>query len=68
MDILYARCAGLDRHKRSITACRLTPGAAGAVTQEIRTFGTMTAELLALGDWVADGGVTHIAMESTGVS
>ena len=67
MDVLHERCAGLDLHKRSVTACRLTPGAGGRLTKEIRTFGTMTADLLALGDWLADGGVTHVAMESTGV-
>jgi transposase len=33
---------------------------------ELRTFGTMTTELLALADWLTDAGVTHIAMESTG--
>lgn len=67
MDVLYERCAGLDLHKRSITACRMAPGADGRPTKEIRTFGTMTADLLALGDWLAEGGVTHVAMESTGV-
>lgn len=67
MDVLYERCAGLDLHKRSITVCCLTPGAAGRPTREIRTFGTMTADLLALSDWLAASGVTHVAMESTGV-
>jgi transposase len=67
IEVLYERCCGLDLHKRSVTACRLTPGPEGGVTQEIRTFGTMTAELLALGDWLAEGGVTHVAMEATGV-
>ena len=67
MDVLNERCAGLDLHKRSITACRLLPGAEGQPRKEIRTFGTMTADVLALGDWLAEGGVTHVAMESTGV-
>jgi transposase len=67
MDVLYERCCGLDLDKRSVTACRLLPGAGGQPTKEIRTFGTMTADLLALGDWLAEGGVTHVAMESTGV-
>lgn len=67
MDVTFDRCCGLDLHKRSVTACRMLPGADGTPTQEIRTFGTMTAELLALGDWLAEGGVTHVAMESTGV-
>jgi transposase len=67
MDVLHARCCGLDLHKRSLTACRLVPGPSGQTVQEVRTFGTMTTELLALGDWLAAGGVTHVAMESTGV-
>ncbi len=67
MDFLHERCAGLDLHKKSVTACRLTPGAGGQPTREIRTFGTMTADLLSLGDWLDEVGVTHVAMESTGV-
>jgi len=67
MDVLYDRCCGLDLHKRSVTACRIVPGRQGQPTTEIRTFGTMTADLLALGDWLEAGGVTHVAMESTGV-
>jgi transposase len=67
MDVLYERCAGLDLHKRSVTACRIGPGPDGRPSKEIRTFGTMTADVLALGDWLAAGGVTHVAMESTGV-
>lgn len=67
LDVLHARCAGLDLHKRTVVACRVTPGPHGQPVKEVRTFGTMTAELLALGDWLADGGVTHVAMESTGV-
>ena len=68
LDVLYERCCGLDLHKRSVTACRVTPGADGRPEQAIRTFGTMTSEVLALGDWLADGGVTHVVMASTGVS
>ena len=67
MDVLYERCCGLDVHKKSVTACRVVPGADGRPEPEIRSFGTMTAELLALGDWLEAGGVTHVAMESTGV-
>jgi len=37
------------------------------VQREIRTFGTRTADLLALSDWLAAAGVQHVAMESTGV-
>jgi transposase len=67
MDVLYERCCGIDVHKRSVTACRLLPGVEGKPTKETRTFGTMTEEVLALGDWLEAGGVTHVAMESTGV-
>ena len=67
MEILHERVCGLDVHKASIQACvrRMAPG--GSVVSEVRTFGTMTRELLALADWLTDEGVTHVAMESTGV-
>jgi transposase len=67
LDVLHERCAGLDLHKKSVTACRLVPGTDGQPIKEVRTFGTMTTDLLALGDWLEAGGVTHVAMESTGV-
>ncbi len=67
MEIVYPSCCGIDVHKRTVTACRLTPGAGSSPVKEIRTFSTMTDDLLALGDWLADAGVTHVAMESTGV-
>jgi transposase len=67
METIYPCCAGLDIHKTTVVACvrRLDP--AGRVHETVRTFGTMTAELLALADWLAEAGVTHVAMESTGV-
>jgi transposase len=67
MDLLYPRCCGLDVHKKTVVACVLTPGEAGVPGKAIRTFGTMTEDLLALGDWLAGWEVTHVAMESTGV-
>jgi transposase len=67
MEILYARCCGLDIHKRSVVACLFVPGAEGTPTKEIRTFGTMTHDLLALSEWLAAAECTHVAMESTGV-
>jgi transposase len=67
MEILYLRCCGLDVHKKSVVACRITPGPKGQPLQETRTFGTMTQDLLALADWLTLAGVTHVAMESTGV-
>lgn len=67
MDVLVERCCGLDIHKRTIAACVLTPGKRGRPQKEVRSFGTTVAQLLALGDWMAERGVTHVAMESTGV-
>jgi len=67
METLYAICCGLDVHKDSITACLRRLGAGGQGTQELRTVGTTTAELLTLLDWLVAAGCTHVAMESTGV-
>jgi transposase len=67
MEILYPRCAGLDVHKRSVMACVLTPGAEVEPNQQIQDFGTTTSELRRLRDWLRANGVTHAAMESTGV-
>jgi transposase len=67
METLYPRCCGLDVHKRDLVACLITPGADGHSTKSIRTFGTMTVEVLALADWLTAAGCTHVAMESTGV-
>jgi transposase len=65
--MIHACCAGLDVHKRTVVACIRRVGPDGAVSREVRTFGTMTAELLALSDWLATQDVSHVAMESTGV-
>jgi len=67
MYVVYARCCGLDVHKRSITACLLLYGSSGKGHHEIRRFGTMTRDLLELADWLQGHQVTHVAMESTGV-
>ena len=66
MQVIYERCCGLDVHKRTITACVLKR--LGSEWQkEIRQWGTMTKDLLALSDWLVHEGCTHVAMESTGV-
>lgn len=62
MKVVYQRCCGLDVHKKNVVACILTPD-----TKEVRTFSTMTAELLALVDWIKEHRCSHVAMESTGV-
>jgi transposase len=67
MLITYPNSAGLDVHKKFVTACRLTVGEDGQSHKELREFSTMTDALEALADWLAAGGVTHVAMESTGV-
>ena len=66
MQTMIARVCGLDVHKAQLTACvRLLVN--GVVSEVIQTFGTTTSDLLALRDWLAAHGVTHVAMESTGV-
>lgn len=66
MEVIYERCAGLDVHKETVVACiRVAEG--GKVRREVRTFSTVTRELLALSDWLADEGCTHVLMEATGV-
>jgi transposase len=67
MERVYERCAGLDVHARTVVACLRSPGQRGQREQVVRTFGTTTSELLALGDWLREAGCTHVAMESTGV-
>lgn len=66
MEVTYPACAGLDVHKKTVVACVLVSGPTAEPHQETRTFATMTADLLALADWLAGQGVTHVAMESTG--
>jgi hypothetical protein len=68
VEVVFERCCGLDIHKRTVVACLLVPGHESALPhKEIRTFGTMTDDLLELADWLATAGCTHVAMESTGV-
>ena len=67
MERLIERCCGLDVHRDTVAACVRVLGPNGTRQQEVRTFGTTTAELLALRDWLEAQGVTDVAMESTGV-
>src|SRR6202048_3036154 len=67
VEVVYERCCGLDIHKQTVVACLLVPGPDTASHKEIRTFGTLTEELLQLADWLTAAGCTHVAMESTGV-
>lgn len=67
MEKIYAAVAGLDVHQASIAACRRRMLDNRRTEKEVRTFGTMTSDLLELSDWLGEWGVTHVAMESTGV-
>ena len=62
MEVIHERCCGMDVHKKKVVACVMTPEG-----KEVRTFGTMTQDLLDLGSWLEKWRVTHVAMESTGV-
>jgi transposase len=69
MDVVFTQCAGLDVHKKTVMACRVTPDPTGQQADglmEVKEFGTLTRDLLALADWLAEAGITHVAMESTG--
>jgi len=63
---LVERCCGLDVHKEQVTACILVKEH-GKVRKELRRFSTFTAKLDEMGEWLMQNGVTHVAMESTGV-
>ena len=67
MERQIERGCGLDVHRDTVAACVRVPGARGGQEQDVRTFGTTAAELLRLRDWLEAHGVTHVAMESTGV-
>jgi transposase len=66
VDIVHSSCAGLDVHKKSVVAC-VVRVVDGELLQETRSFGTMTGEILALADWLAEREVGPVAMESTGI-
>ncbi|MGC4379491.1 IS110 family transposase, partial [Fictibacillus sp. Mic-4] len=61
MDVVYSHCCGLDVHKKNVVACTITPEG-----KEIRTFSTMTDDIILLVDWIKAKGCSHVAMESTG--
>jgi len=66
MEVMHPRCCGIDIHKESVVAClRLQEGR--RAKSEVRRFGTTTAELLRLHEWLSQAACTHVAMESTSV-
>lgn len=60
MEVVYNHCCGLDVHKKTVVACVITPK-----EKEIRTFSTMTDDIISMVDWLKNKGCTHVAMEST---
>ena len=66
MEVLHVHCAGLDVHKNMVVAC-VRHMVDGAVRREVRSFKTMTAELMALSEWLSSEGCTHVVMEATGI-
>jgi len=67
MEAIFRCCAGFDVHSKTVAVCVRRMNDQGEIHAEVRTFGTMTRNLLALCDWLLAEGVTHVAMESTGV-
>jgi len=66
MEVVHARCCGLDIHKKLIVACAIVPGSDGQPRKQVRTFGSMSDDLEKLSGWLTEQGVSHVAMESTG--
>src|SRR6202051_1361023 len=66
MELLHPHCAGLDLHKETVVAC-IRPMEDVKAPTEVKTSKTTTQELMELSDWLSSQGVTHIAMEATGV-
>jgi hypothetical protein len=67
MQVQFDRVCGLDVHRDSIMACARVPKPGSERRGEVQSFGTTTSDLLTLRDWLKAHGVTHVAMESTGV-
>jgi transposase len=67
MQVVHSRCCGLDVHKKSVVACVLITAPDGTVQRTVRTFATMTADLLALDDWLRQLEVVTVGLESTGI-
>jgi transposase len=67
MERIYERCGALDVHKAQVTACVHVPDQRGVRSELRAEFSTMTSDLLALRDWLLGLGITHVAMEATGV-
>lgn len=66
MEVLHPRCAGLDLSKRDAKVCVRVVAPSGRAAQEITTWSSMTADILALRDHLIAAQVTCVAMEATG--
>jgi transposase len=66
MNVMYARCCGIDAHKTFVIAC-LSIKEEGVSRKEVRRFATMSRDLVTLRSWLLETGCTHVSMESTGV-
>jgi transposase len=67
MQVVHGRCCGLDVHQKTVVACVLLTESEGVVRKHVRTFGTMTSDLLALNDWLNALAIEQVALESSGV-
>ncbi len=66
MDVVYARCAGIDISKTDVKVCLRVPGPSGRRHSQVRTFSTMADDLLAMREWLVAEGVEVVGMEATG--
>jgi transposase len=67
METIYRSVAGIDVHQKILWVAVRCVGPKGDVREEIQSFETMTRDILRMSEWLATKGVTHVAMESTGV-
>jgi hypothetical protein len=67
MQVLYARCAGLDVHCKTVSVCVSVCETQARKRRQVKVFYTFTHDLLEMADWLKREGVTHVAMEATGV-
>jgi transposase len=67
MEAIVERCCGLDVHQAVVVACVLVGPTDQRATHQVQRFGTTTAELLKLRDWLKEHRISHVGMESTGV-
>jgi transposase len=67
MEAIIERSCGLDVHQAKVVACLLVGRADEKPRKRIKTFGTLTRDLLEMREWLLSEGCTHVGMESTGI-